>query len=572
MQNNIHKISILNENTQTKVEYNVGDVIEMIYNTNSNEFISDNKNNIKYVYITHRPSFLVSIIKESKLNDINIQLEMTSDIKARSIETESIDVIFKDEYDFLKNKYVSFEKELTPKYANNLSNLFATVNRELSFIKNQNINYNSRDKANIESTFDQLHVNVKDDLTSLLKATVNEQITTSDDYSKSVDILTAINAESFARLGLDVKRGLLKLKSEAEKNGIETEKTLDVKIKTLASKISNFKKTEHSDVVDIIGETNALIELIEKYKPYLTEQSFNEYRELVMEIGVTKYKILENLQDQTDETKDDGTENITDDNKDDTTTKSDVKDIKKYIVSEEFEYSNVVALPLGELVTLNTNSLKSKNITSFISKFTKAMDDVFGYEPTAEIASVISKYEGLRAFNGHLAKYTLEQMGKAGWLVGKKEDGRKLGSNIGKWATTEMLQKPGEINPQIVKLEQKLRNPINSISNVFRNEDTKKEDKYKIVDDKKTNENLSVSLGDSAMNTSNVGNGFFNEPGMTGSMGNPIPPTQTEKGSGDKFTSNNNKFKNKKKKDQHINRTKNMYVPQFKMFVEKFNK
>ncbi len=145
--------------------------------------------------------------------------------------------------------------------------------------------------------------------------------------------------------------------------------------------------------------------------------------------------------------------------------------VKPYGETETFEFMQAVDIPIGETVVLDFNDLKShdvRKVASFLAKTVRMMRNVWGYEPEGYITAAIGKYQPTRDFIGSTVQAATRNSigvllgiarmptgGKAGFLKGME-----TGEEIGEAIKMDMLQKPEDVNPKLVKFENWARNKV----------------------------------------------------------------------------------------------------------------
>jgi hypothetical protein len=158
---------------------------------------------------------------------------------------------------------------------------------------------------------------------------------------------------------------------------------------------------------------------------------YSDLKSLVQEIAGTKLAVLKNIPSANTPEQQSNPSNL-------------ASHIDKSKPSTEL--SNSISLPLGEVVTIKQSSIVSKaDRASYVGKVSKSFDEAFGYEPQGNAAKVLDKYQATRDLIGSTANGVLRRVG-----AGK----------AGEWFKAELLQKPGEVNPQVIDLEQKIRNAV----------------------------------------------------------------------------------------------------------------
>jgi len=644
----IYGTNIINEatdtiNNQVVVDYALGNVFQAINNDSTNDFILNNKKSLVELYLISKSYYLLAIINSNKLDSLNKELESNTSITTHSLEFQKLIDILNDELKFISQKYKELNPNISAKYADDISQLFEAAYSFGKFISNDKIfkqsndpnqggtisNYD-RSMTKLKSEFNLLYSNIKDKSIELIKKVVNDEVKDQDDYENKIDTIASINSSSFPKLGLDVKNATEELKTKAEEANLNVEQAINIKIKTIISKIKAFEQFQAKTNDEIITKAYYLNKLLERYKTYITEDGYNRFSQLIIEIAATKHAIL---------TKAEELDKLKSEQKSKEPETNGVS-MSKIIESDSFEYNIPIRLPLGKTVTLKTSDLKGHNkVTSWISKLAKASNEVFGYEAQGYITSVVDKYQGFRDLNATTIEKGLKTMGKVAWLIGKKKEGERAGERIGDWLREELMLNPGQANSLIVDLEEDLINTDIVIANTFRKKENKKHYRSTIIDkptplkrkeeseigrekskikrgltisdsiifdsfteDNKINEDFGPmgSVGDVgggnisgpvSPNVSNVGNGFYNTPGMISNMGDIHAPTpdQTpfkngektsikDSGSGDKFTSDKKKKKDEEeieKQQKEINSiihlSENYIQSEFKMFIKPFN-
>ena len=589
---NINGLSLLNESKSNKIDtkYKIGQVFHAINNDVVNDFVVKYNKYIKYIILSHKPSFLISIIDESFIEEINDEIE--SNINFKISKNNNIGYILdllNSEYDYLYNINNDINLEISPKCADALSSIFNSVNKIVNFLNNDKISFQAesgnlldRSKSskfinNIQSKFDKFHENSRNRVLSMLKKTANDNVKSLDDYDNKLNTLLSLNTYSYAKLGMESKKGIDVLNKSAEKNNINYSESINKEFRLIHSKIELFKNAgvdELPDKESIILRAYSISALLNKYKAAFNEDSFKALDDLILQITSTKCEILE----KSNEISESDTEV---DTQVDTSTDKDVKSLTKYITSDQFEYDIAIRLHIGELITINAKDLKGKeDITSWMSKISKASHELFGYEPQGYIVSTIDSYQGVRDFGASVVQAGAGSIaGNLGRIIGKKEEGKQRGQDIGRWLREELMQKPGDVNSKIVELEENIRNLDTVVPNWFRSDNNKIPNKRTIIDKpismekeqsskiKKQNKKI---IGENFDGGGNVGGGFYTQPGSQSMMGDPVAPTSDQtpfvdgnktttsnSGSGDKFSPNVKKKDNTMSKlEELLNRMK----------------
>ena len=150
----------------------------------------------------------------------------------------------------------------------------------------------------------------------------------------------------------------------------------------------------------------------------------------------------------------------------------------------------------------------------------------------------MNKYQAVRDLNGSVVSSLLKKIGMG---------------RTGDWARTEMLQKPGEVNPRIVELEQRVRNVATTKKLTVHDKAVGEYMKKPDIDNERRKKEAKMTVRENAE---------FQPPVVyPQGMGNPVAPTADGKvGSGDEFMQVGDKQKKRTE-----------FVP-FSRFVEPFNK
>lgn len=127
--------------------------------------------------------------------------------------------------------------------------------------------------------------------------------------------------------------------------------------------------------------------------------------------------------------------------------------------ANQFNMNVKTYLTFGVFTVIDVAS-NTREKFSWTKKLAAVCNELWGYQPQGYIINVINMYSATREFNGAV----LQRVGEiTDSIIQTVLPNFNVGSNVGKYIHNSLMQEAGEVDPQVVNLEQRLRNPSKSI-------------------------------------------------------------------------------------------------------------
>lgn len=127
--------------------------------------------------------------------------------------------------------------------------------------------------------------------------------------------------------------------------------------------------------------------------------------------------------------------------------------------ANQFNMNVKTYLTFGVFTTIDVAS-NTREKFSWTKKLAAVCNELWGYQPQGYIINVLNMYSATREYKGAV----LQRVGEiTDSIIQTVLPNFNVGSNVGKYIHNSLMQEAGEVDPQVVNLEQRLRNPSKSI-------------------------------------------------------------------------------------------------------------
>lgn len=325
------------------------------------------------------------------------------------------------------NKNIQFDD----KYTGKMSNIISALGEAASFVKEDTYTESGNPDKDFLDKINNARITVQQTLSSNVKKALDNNFEYDSSAYKRVNAaINALSDQAISQMETTREELAATLRKNTMNMPDNDTVTGDV-TKDIMEGIKAFETKAHDSEESIITDSMVLNQKIDNNEVVLKSKGdlYSDLKSLVQEIAGTKLAVLKNIPSANTPEQQSNPSNL-------------ASHIDKSKPSTEL--SNSISLPLGEVVTIKQSSIVSKaDRASYVGKVSKSFDEAFGYEPQGNAAKVLDKYQATRDLIGSTANGVLRRVG-----AGK----------AGEWFKAELLQKPGEVNPQVIDLEQKIRN------------------------------------------------------------------------------------------------------------------